>query len=76
MDSNKQWDCPMCGEWIPYLEAHEHPCVTYELFRAPTRLSLFRQCERCQEIVPMLKMIYVRRPLGGRPYWMCRPCRP
>jgi hypothetical protein len=75
MDNNELWDCPVCGEWVPYLGVHQHPCVAYEQRCSPTRLSMFRQCEHCQEILLMLKMVYVRRPLGGHTYWSCREHR-
>jgi hypothetical protein len=76
MDISQRWGCPVCAEWIPSLDVLNHPCIAYESPRVPNRLSFLRRCERCQEFRLMLKMIHVKRPLGGRPYWTCRSCRP
>jgi NAD-dependent dihydropyrimidine dehydrogenase PreA subunit len=68
------WGCPLCGERIPYGAMHEHPFVPFREPYKPPLLSLFRRCESCHKVTLMLRMIYMRRPLGGRPYWKCRPC--
>lgn len=39
------------------------------------RLVPMRHCERCQQLRFVWGMRFVRRPLGGRPYWICRRCR-
>jgi hypothetical protein len=39
------------------------------------RLVPMRHCERCHHVRFVWAMVYVRRPLGGRAYWICRNCR-
>jgi hypothetical protein len=76
MENNKQRDLAVHGQWIAESGAHEYPSVAYRQSYLGTRFSLFRKCERCRAVMLMLKMVHVSRPLGGRPYWICRSCRP
>jgi hypothetical protein len=39
------------------------------------RLVPMRHCERCHHVRFVWTMVFVRRPLGGRSYWICRNCR-
>jgi predicted DCC family thiol-disulfide oxidoreductase YuxK len=39
------------------------------------RLVPMRHCERCHHVRFVWTMVFVRRPLGGRAYWICRNCR-
>jgi hypothetical protein len=71
---NDHWTCPVCSEQVGHGQIHEHPFVPYAERTRPDLMQ--RRCHSCNVARFIWRMAYNTRPLGGRSYWTCRPCRP
>jgi hypothetical protein len=67
------WPCGWEGSGVES-ESAAGQLVPVEAVLA-VRLVPMRHCERCTKLGFVWTMRFVRRPLGGRPYWICRSCR-